>query len=109
MTTTVLGNDTGLDLSAATVEASYCYDGFDAECGGVNSADARGTTGRLSRVSDKVSSVEMGYDSLGRETTESRAATGGSLVTTTAYDDNGNPTSVLYRVGQPVRVDDVHV
>ena len=85
------GANDSIDHTASTIEERYCCDGYDSLCVGTDSPGQRGTTGRLSRVSDKVSSVQMSYDSLGRQTSESRAATGGSLVTTTQFDANKTP------------------
>jgi hypothetical protein len=101
--TNVMSNDASefstLDPTP-TEEAHFCYDGFDAACGGSDSSDVRNTSGRLSRVVDKPGFVVLSYDSAGRPTVTSQTiGSGSALVTTATLDANGNASAIAYPSG----------
>lgn len=84
-------------------EVVYCYDGYDAVCGGSDAPATAFAAGRLTRARDKAGEVAYAYDGAGRQVRETRTLSlpgeSRTLVTERAFDENGNAVSTTLPTG----------
>jgi len=105
VTVDVTQNLPGLDelVPPPETEVVYCYDGYDAACGGSDAPATPFVAGRLTRVHDKAGEAAFAYDGAGRAVRETRTLVlpgeTRTLVTERAFDENGNAVSTTLPTG----------
>lgn len=84
-------------------ETVFCYDGYDAACGGSDAPATAFAAGRMTRTRDKAGEVAHAYDGAGRAVRETRTLTlpgeSRTLVTERAFDENGGLSSTRLPTG----------